>query len=306
MNEQLQDLRPTLVEELDFTTLQMLDAAGVRRALGNGKPFYVYILIRPDGTPFYVGKGVRLRVFDHEAEARNTKLLTHKLNLIRSLHSRGHSIGYRIDSFFDDETDALARERHLIASIGRHDLKAGPLTNQTDGGEGTSNPSEESRQRRRDSLWGNDAADPERQIANRYFQQLTPVRSVPIKPVNTFKRAAGLWKNDDTIGMKPRQAGALLASAIANRVLLEPGALLPRRLHIDNVEYIIENGAGRDMISNGMITLADNTTTREVLRLTDLGFRYVIAKFKVEILIDAGILLPNSSSYSDHPQTKLG
>ena len=105
--------------------------------------------------------------------------------------------------------------------------------------------------------------DPERQIANSWFQKLTPVKSVPIKPVATFTRAAEL-KNDETIGMKPRRLGAIVASAIANRVLLEPDCLLPRRLEIESVEYIIENGVGRDMISNGMITLHDATVTREV------------------------------------------
>jgi hypothetical protein len=262
-----------------------------RRVLATGKVFYVYVLCRPDGSPFYVGKGVKLRVFQHDAEARNSKSLTHKLNVIRSLHRRGHSIGYHIAGFFDDEPSALAHERNLIARIGRHDLKQGPLTNQTDGGEGTSNPSEESRQRRRDSLWG-DAADPERQIANRYFQQLTPVQSVPIKSVASFKRAAGLWKNDETIGMSRRQAAALLASAIENRILLEPGALIPRRLAVDGVAFMIENGVGRDMISSGMITLADATPTLEVLRLTGSGFAFLISQFDKAVMIDAGVLAP--------------
>lgn len=235
---------------------------------------------------------MKLRVLMHEAEARTTKALTHKLNLIRSLHRAGHNIGYSLDSFHDDETAALARERALIAEIGRHDLRRGPLTNQTDGGEGTSNPSEESRQRRRDSLWGENAEDPERQAANRYFQELTPVRSVPIKPVATFKRADGLWKNDDRIGYSKRQTAALLASAIANRVLLEPGALIPRRLTVDGIEYMIENGAGRDMVSNGMIIVADNTKTRELLGLTPPGLDYILATFDRDRLVDAGVFAP--------------
>ena len=267
------------------------DVLEVRQRLRRNIPFYVYILHKPDRTPFYVGKGVGDRLLHHEAEARNTKRLTHKLNVIRSIHRKRESVLYRLVSFFAQETDAHARVRALIRSIGRHDLKKGPLTNQTDGGEGTSNPSEESRQRRRDSLWGTDAADPERQIANQYFQQLTPVRSVPIKPAKSFK-ADGLWKNDDTIGMSRRQAGALLASAIENRVLLESGALIPRRLMVEGVEYIIENGAGRDMISNGMITLADNTHTYEVRRLSDEGFEFIISEFDAPELIDAGVLSP--------------
>jgi len=199
---------------------------------------------------------------------------------------------YKVDSSFGDEKAALARERELIALLGRHDLGLGPLTNQTDGGEGTSNPSEESRQKRRDSLAG-DADNPETQIANRWFQTLTPVRSVPIKPVSTFKRAAGLWKNDDNIGMKNRQAGALLASAIANGILLEPTCLIPRRLEMDGVAYMIENGAGRDMVSNGMIEVEDATPTHEILCLTRNGFQFVMAAFGRNVLIDAGVLSPD-------------
>src|SRR5471030_1915911 len=130
------------------------DLSAIRTALRQNKRHYVYVLCRPDGKPFYVGKGVGNRCLNHEAEARTTTRLTHKLNVIRNLHRRGLLIHYRLESFNDEEVDAHARERFLIQTFGRHDLKKGPLTNQTDGGEGESNPSEESRQRRKDSLWG--------------------------------------------------------------------------------------------------------------------------------------------------------
>ncbi len=269
----------------------LFDAIRIRNALRDHQPFYVYILCRPCGEPFYVGKGVKFRCLQHEADARTTKALTHKLNVIRSLHRQGQTVAYRVDSSFLDEAGALARERALVAEIGRHDLKLGPLTNQTDGGEGTSNPSEESRQRRRDSLWG-EADDPDRQIINRWFQKLTPVKSVPIKPAATFTRAAGLWKNDDTIGMRPRQAGAIVATALANGVLLASGCLLPRRLEIEGVGYIIENGVGRDMVSNGMIEIHDTTVTRETLKLTRDGYAFVVKTFGASTLIDAGVLAP--------------
>lgn len=32
--------------------------------------YYVYMLARPNGTPFYVGKGTGTRVFGHELEAK--------------------------------------------------------------------------------------------------------------------------------------------------------------------------------------------------------------------------------------------
>jgi hypothetical protein len=33
--------------------------------------YYVYVLARPDGTPFYVGKGKNGRIFEHDKEARS-------------------------------------------------------------------------------------------------------------------------------------------------------------------------------------------------------------------------------------------
>ncbi|MCK1741765.1 GIY-YIG nuclease family protein [Bradyrhizobium sp. 139] len=278
---------------IEKENLEFLTAIGaVREALRLSKPFYVYVLHRPDGEPFYVGKGVADRILQHESEARNTRRLTHKLNVIRALHRKGDLVHYRFDGFFDDELEALARERHLIQKIGRHDLKLGPLTNQTDGGEGTSNPSEESRQKRRESLWGDDAQDPERQIANSYFRKLASVQSVTLKPANTFRRAAALRRNRASFPKSPRQAATLVASAIENRVMLCAGALIPRRLAVDGAELIIENGVGCDMLSSEMIELTDGTPTREILRLTPSGFNYIVQELGADFLIDAGILLP--------------
>lgn len=275
-------------EKFEFLT----DITAVRETLRLSKPFYVYVLHRPDGEPFYVGKGVADRILQHEAEARNTLRLTHKLNIIRALHRNGHRVHYRFDCFFDDELEALARERYLIQTIGRHDLKLGPLTNQTDGGEGTSNPSEESRERRRESLWGDGAEDPERKIANSYFKKLASVQSVTLKPANTFKRAAALRRNRESFPKSPRQAATLVASAIENRVMLCAGALIPRRLVVDGAELIIENGVGCDMLSSEMIELMDAAPTREILKLTTNGFNYIVQELGADFLIDAGILLP--------------
>lgn len=293
MSEEQQVLdAPTWLRSATDPYELLTDIAEIRRRL-IGKRHYVYVLHRPDGEPFYVGKGVAERLLQHEAEARNTKRLTHKLNVIRSIKRGGLNVGYWLDSFHDDEMIALARERELISLIGRHDLKQGPLTNQTDGGEGSSNPSEESRQRRRESLWGENAEDDERRIANRFFQQITAVRSVPIKPVKSFRAAAGLWVNDERIGMSERQAAALVASAIQNRVLLQPGAIIPRRLEVGGIEYMIENGAGRDMLSSGMIERAEGPETRELLVLSSSGYAFAVSVLGRGVLEDAGVLLPS-------------
>lgn len=263
----------------------------MRALLGRHQGHYVYVLCRPEGEPFYVGKGVGFRCLNHEAEARNSDRLTHKLNVIRALWRRGESVVYRLDSLHETEADAHARERQLIAEIGRHDLGRGSLTNQTDGGEGAANPSEASRQRRRDSLWGETAEDPERAAANRYFQRLCSVRSVPIKKAASF-RAEALRANRASFAMSPRQAASLAASAIRNRVLLAPGALIPRRLNVEGIELIIENGVGRDILSSRMAEVAGGSPGDERFRLLDGGFKYLVAELGADLLVDAGVLEP--------------
>ena len=275
----------------DTLANRVTDAAGARIVLNAARPFYVYVLCRSDGTPFYVGKGVGLRIFQHEAEARNSDRLTHKLNVIRSTSRRGESIRYCVESSFTVESEALARERELIALFGRSDRRQGPLTNQTDGGEGASNPSEESRERRRENLAGVDAGDDQRRIANRFFQELCSVASVPVKPLSRFKPER-LHANRSSFAMSPRQAAALAASAIANRVMLVEGAILPRRMSLNGVPMVIENGVGRDMLSSGMVTLVDDALGRETLKLTTTGFRYVLSIIDRNTLLSAGITDP--------------
>lgn len=198
---------------------------------------------------------------------------------------------YCIESTFNDEHEALARERQLISVFGRHDQRRGPLTNQTDGGEGASNPSDESRERRRQSLWG-EAEDDERRIANRFFQALCEVKSVPIKALGGKFKAERLHANRSSFAPSPRQAAALAASAIANRVLIEPGAILPRRMMVDGVDMAIENGVGRDILSSGMAKLADATVGREVFAITGVGYRMILETVDHQTLEDAGVLIP--------------
>ena len=270
---------------------RLMDASSVRAALAKSRPHYVYVLCRSDGTPFYVGKGVGNRCLQHEAEARNTERLTDKLNVIHAMARSNEIVQYCIESAFETEAEAHGRERYLIAVFGRHDQRKGPLTNQTDGGEGASNPSEESRERRRQSLWG-EAEDEERRIANRWFQALCQVKSVPIKALGARFKPERLYANRSSFAQSERQAAALAASAIANRVLIEPGAVIPRHLKVDGVAMAIENGAGRDMLSSGMATLADTTTGHETFVLTPSGYETVISMLGRETLEDAGVLTP--------------
>ena len=91
--------------------------------------FYVYVLARPNGTPFYVGKGRGRRVYDHENEARKGHKC-HKCSVIRKIWRYGGQVQRYIVFTTDDEQEALAYEVDLIALYGRR-----TLCNLTDGGD---------------------------------------------------------------------------------------------------------------------------------------------------------------------------
>lgn len=279
-----------------FGTDILLDESAVRQRVRDVAVAYVYILCRSDGVPFYVGKGGRYtRALTHVKDARNTKRLSHKLNTIRSMDRKGQAIRYYLEIDFEYETEAKNRERELIHHIGRHDLGCGPLTNQTDGGEGTLNPSEESRAKRKASLASEDANDDDRALANRWFQKIVQVGSVPVKNIGEYK-VEGLWRNRESFRMSSRQAGAIAASAIANRILLEPGAIIPRRMTVEGVELIIENGVGRDTLSSDMTVLQEsNPIGSEELKLTNAGFNYILKTLDPRLLLNAGVIHPENS-----------
>ncbi len=265
----------------------------IQSASGN---YYVYILKRPNGLPFYVGKGKNDRVFQHEMDAvNNPEIKSYKLNIIRAILKENAKLIYEIDSFHQEELDSLERERHLIQSIGRHDLRTGSLANMTDGGEGPANFSEETKQKHRDTLYGIDGDD-QRSIANRFFLKLKNVESVTIKPEGSFK-VKSLEPHPNQRKNTPRMAATLAASAIANRVMLEDGCVLPRRMMLEDCQYIIENGVGRDMLKSGIATLITNNNSKyEAFKLAHGATNYIISVLGKDILLDAGVLMPDCES----------
>lgn len=97
--------------------------------------FYVYIYKKPDGTPFYVGKGKGERMFDHLTEAKKgVKSL--KCNIIRKIWRNGKEP--LIEKVKENllEHEAFELEKSLISKYGRINKKTGTLANLTDGGEG--------------------------------------------------------------------------------------------------------------------------------------------------------------------------
>lgn len=95
--------------------------------------YYTYAYLREDGTPYYIGKGENDRIYrkgKKEIKPPNDKsrVIFLKQNLT--------------------EEDAFKHEIYMIAVFGRKDLGTGILRNRTNGGEGLSNPSPESLEKR--------------------------------------------------------------------------------------------------------------------------------------------------------------
>ena len=100
-----------------------------------GKPpdglWYVYHLCYPTGKPFYVGKGIGNRMYQHEKEAMSSPdgNNVYKCRVIRKIKNRGQQVLYRVVFITPDEKEAYEYEVLEIARIG-----LGRLTNMTPGG----------------------------------------------------------------------------------------------------------------------------------------------------------------------------
>jgi hypothetical protein len=94
--------------------------------------YYTYAYLREDRTPYYIGKGEKDRIYKKgKKEIKPPKDKTRIIFLKQNL----------------TEEEAFKHEIYMIAVFGRKDLGTGILRNKTDGGEGNSNPSENTRRK---------------------------------------------------------------------------------------------------------------------------------------------------------------
>ena len=89
--------------------------------------YYTYAYLRGDGTPYYIGRGKGNRAF-----------ATHKI----PKPPKTRIIFLKQDLTF---SESVKHEVYMIAVLGRKDIGTGILRNLTDGGEGVSNLSQETR-----------------------------------------------------------------------------------------------------------------------------------------------------------------
>lgn len=112
--------------------------------------FYVYALLDPrkpgpfrygrwvfNYEPFYIGKGHGDRAYHHKVDHRENYNLF-KTNIINKLHKSGLEHLTVVKKWGLTDKQSMDLEVKLISLIGRRNLKDGPLTNLTNGGEGCS------------------------------------------------------------------------------------------------------------------------------------------------------------------------
>jgi hypothetical protein len=224
--------------------------------LGTGS--YVYILRRPDGSPFYVGKGggglglaSRNRIFAHEDEAMRGHVVglsnPFKCNVIRQIIRQGREIIYEIESTFADEAAAYKREAELIAEY-RPRHAGGCLTNLSSAIGNSFGLSDYSRQRHAATLSGRPLDNPERSVLNEYIAAIGPVDSVPVKPIAQLHPIRPSTPHPSPRAPTARLTYALIASAAAHGLSFDGALVVPRRFEYKGVAAIIENGVARDIL----------------------------------------------------------
>ena len=286
-------------------------AKGFLRGLPSGA-YYTYVLLRPDGVPFYVGKGRGNRVLQHELEAMRQSNLKrtnpHKCNTIRRIVMRGEQLRYRIDRVYAgaDQLSCLKREAALIAQFRRR-CDGGTLTNLASGLGNMFGSDPESAARHAATLSGIPEDDPERAALNLYLKSFGAVDSVPIKPLSCYRvrLVPAMPSSKDLKNPSIRNALTIIAVAAAEGVLIEPGAILPRSFALspdaedwplpspppEEVEAVVENGAASDILKLGLVSLVPALQPEhEAFQLTEKGSGIVIDLMGRGKLSDLGLV----------------
>lgn len=271
------------------------DDLGCKAFLAQQPVHYVYILRRPDGRPFYVGKGYGPRVFQHENEARhpNNRLSnSYKLNVIRSIWRSGLKPTYEIDLITSSPDEAYEREAALIALF-RRLHEGGPLTNLAAGGGSTAGPAPASVERHSATLGGLPDDNPERATLNGFVLSIAHMDSVVVKPMGQFIARPTVRFLNKSRKLSIRQAVAVVASAAANGISMAEECRVPRRLIVDGIAGLIENGVACDLLTSNAVYMegADNPAD-EWFVLSAQQAAAIVGLLGQSKCVDLGVLPP--------------
>jgi hypothetical protein len=140
-------LGSTLIPLKKILSLINSTASQFIEQMENPNRFYTYAYLREDRTPYYIGKGTARRLYkrskkDIKPPKDKSRIIFLKQNLT--------------------EEEAFKQEKYMIAVFGRKDLGTGILHNRTDGGDGPSNPSKETRKKMRENRIGKTSSEKSR------------------------------------------------------------------------------------------------------------------------------------------------
>lgn len=261
----------------------------------NGK-YYVYVLLRPDGRPFYVGKGINKRVLEHEAEAIRGHPVGEsnpfKCNVIRKIFRDGEEIKYEIDSVYEasEQLNCLMREAELIG-LHKRFHEGGCLTNLAGGFGSLSGASPFSLERHATTLSGIPDDNLERAVLNNFFLSIGTVKSIPVKPLLQISKLLCTTPHPKSRKPTLRCVYALIASASAHGVVLKPGSVIPRVFRYEEVDAVIENGVARDIVKAGLATLLpDDSPVDEAFIIDEQQVRLIKELYGEEKLKARGVL----------------
>ena len=123
--------------------------------------FYIYVYLREDGSPYYVGKGKGNRAWKKSGRRCPPPADSSRIVIVKESLT---------------ETEALTEEIRLIQLHGRKDKGTGCLRNLTDGGDGVSGyiPSAESRAKQSAAITGKKVTPETRAKMSAAHQNMSP------------------------------------------------------------------------------------------------------------------------------------
>jgi hypothetical protein len=95
--------------------------------------------------------------------------------------------------------------------------------------------------------------NPERAVLKRFVLSIGQMDSVVIKPIGQFRAKPTQRYPSKSIALRLRTATAIVAAAAAQGVILDDGAIIARRVTVDGVDGLLENGVCCDLLTAGVV-----------------------------------------------------